>query len=275
MVPARRTRISASLFAVSIVALGCGIPDFGYETGSGGATSTTTSSGGAGGAASSSSSTSGGGASSTSSASSSASSASSTSSSSSSSSSTGGPACPIDHLLISEVRTRGPGGASDDFVELYNPTSEPIQLDSSYSLYSVSVGNLSYTKRWVGGFATIPPRGHYLIAGAGYAGPPVADSALNPSITDAASLLLDHAGVTVDALCYFKDTITLIGLVGYECEGGAVLNPHDDSDSTNTAQSLERRPGGNFGHCVDSGDNASDFAVIASKPQSSQSPPTP
>lgn len=173
------------------------------------------------------------------------------------------------------MRTRGPGGASNDFVELYNPTNEPIQLDSSYSLYSASVGNLTYTKRWVGGFATIPARGHYLIAGAGYAGPPAADDALNPSITDAASLLLDHAGVTVDAICYHKDLGSEIGLALYECEGASALNPHDDSDSTNTAQSLERRPGGNFGHCVDSGDSASDFAIIASKPQSSQSAPTP
>jgi hypothetical protein len=186
-------------------------------------------------------------------------------------------ACPIDHLLISEVRTRGSAGASDDFIELYNPTNAPIQLDSSWSLLAVSVGNVAYTKRWVGSAAAIAPHGHYLIAGSGYAQSPAADAPLSPSITDAASIELDHGGATIDVLCFYEDLATLAGLgLGYTCEGSPILNPHDDTDTTNTDQSLERRPGGKFGHCVDTDDNASDFFVQApATPQSSVSTPAP
>ena len=174
------------------------------------------------------------------------------------------------------MRSRGSAGASDDFIELYNPTESPIQLDSSWSLYAVSVGSLSYSKRWVGNSAMIAAHGHYLIAGGGYVQSPAADAPLAPSITDAASVILDHASTTVDALCYHKDFTTSVGILGYECEGTSILNPHDDSDSTNTNQSLERRPGGNFGHCVDTGDNASDFFIQApATPQSSASMPVP
>jgi hypothetical protein len=186
-------------------------------------------------------------------------------------------ACPIDHLLISELRTRGAGGASDDFVELYNPTNAPIQLDSSWSILAVSVGNFGYSKRWVGSAASIAPHGHYLIAGNGYSQSPPADAPLAPSITDAASIILDHGGTTIDVVCYYKDLSTLAGLgFGYTCEGNAILNPHDDTDSTNTDQSLERRPGGNFGHCVDTNDNASDFFVQSpATPQNAASKPAP
>jgi hypothetical protein len=33
------------------------------------------------------------------------------------------PACPVDHLLISEIRSRGIHGGNDEFIEIYNPTS--------------------------------------------------------------------------------------------------------------------------------------------------------
>jgi hypothetical protein len=174
------------------------------------------------------------------------------------------------------VRTRGLGGASDDFVELYNPTSATVQLDSSWSLSAVTVGNAGYTKRWVGNGATMKAHGHYLIAASGYTQAPTPDDTLAPSLTDAAVLHLDHGGTTIDILCYFKDFTTSVGVGLYACEGGAALNPHDDSDPTDTDQSLERRPGGNLGHCVDTNDNSADFFIQApATPQNSATPPEP
>jgi len=35
---------------------------------------------------------------------------------------------PVDHVVISEFRTRGPGGEFDEFVELFNPTGNPIEI---------------------------------------------------------------------------------------------------------------------------------------------------
>lgn len=276
----RRTRIGVVGAALVAAAAGCGYPTFSYGPGNGGG-------GGSGGQPSSSSGSAGGGgqggaggagASSSTTSASSGASTSASGSSSTSASSTGGPTCAITHLLISEVRSRGPGGASDDFIELYNPTSAPIQLDSSWIIEAIKVelGSITYSKRWVGNGSTIKAHGHYLIAANGYTQAPTPDDALAPSITDATGVHLVHGGGIVDILCYYKD-LTTQGLIAfYACEGTAVLNPHDDTASTDTDQSLERRPGGNLGHCVDTNDNSADFIIQApATPKNAATPPQP
>lgn len=161
-------------------------------------------------------------------------------------------------------------------MELWNPTDAPIVLDSAWSISAVTVGNAGYTKRWIGDGAILAPHRHYLIASSGYTQAPPPDGTLAPSITDAAVIHLDHGGNTVDILCYFKDTTSSAGVGFYACEGAAVLNPHDDTDPTNVDESLERRPGGDLGHCVDTDDNNADFFVQSpATPRNSASPPTP
>ncbi|MFT3766631.1 MAG: lamin tail domain-containing protein [Minicystis sp.] len=270
----RRSRIGAAVGALIAAAAGCGYPTFSYGPGNGGSGGqSSSSSSGAGGTSASSSAGTGGDPSSSTSASSSTSSAS--SSSSTSASSTGGPVCGITHLLISEVRLRGPGGIDDEFVELYNPTDAPIKLDSTWTIKAASIGSV-HVVRWVGSGANIPAHGHYLIAGGSYAGSVAADDALAPPLTDASVVRLEHAGTAVDILCFYFDVPTLAGTSIYTCEGNPILNPHNDTDATNTDQSLERRPGGNLGHCVDTDANDLDFVTkMPSKPQDAASAPTP
>jgi len=273
----RRTRIGVAVAALIAAAAGCSYPTFTYGTGGGGGGS------GNGGQPSSSSGPAGGGGQggvggATSATTSTSSASAGSTSSASSASSTGGPACAIDHLLISEVRSRGAGGASDDFIELYNPTDAPIQLDSSWNIEAIKIelGSITYSKRWVGNGSTVKAHGHYLIAASGYTQAPMPDDALAPSITDATGIHLVYGGGIIDTLCYYKDLTTQGLITFYACEGGAVLNPHDDTASTDTDQSLERRPGGNFGHCVDTNDNKSDFVVQApSTPKNAATPPQP
>ena len=38
------------------------------------------------------------------------------------------------NVVISEFRTRGPGGGNDEFIELYNPTSSPIDISGWLNL---------------------------------------------------------------------------------------------------------------------------------------------
>ncbi len=182
-------------------------------------------------------------------------------------------------LLISEVRSRGLGGGSDEFVELYNPGTDPITLDASWTLDARSDTATAYSPRWAGTGKIIPAHGHFLIAGSAYTQQPAADEALQTGITDATSLRLSRAGSVVDALCYGFDATTqrvFSGDATYACEGMPAMNAHDNAADTNVDESLERKPGGAAGNRQDTNDNATDFAALTpSNPQSSASDPTP
>jgi Lamin Tail Domain len=242
-----------------------------------GSTSSSSTGGGGGGSTSSSSSST-----SSTSATSSTSSASSTSSTSSSSSSSGGTTCSIGHLLISQIRSRGAGGASDELVELYNPTASPVTLDTTWKIEARSDSATSYSSRWTGTGKVIPAHGHFLITGTGYTQAPAFDDNLSTGITDASSLRLVQGTTNVDAVCYGYDATTkgtFTGDATYTCAGTPADNlPHDNSASaTSDADvSITRQPGGAGGNCTDTGDNAADFATTTpAAPMSTASPPTP
>jgi hypothetical protein len=119
---------------------------------------------------------------------------------------TGGGSCPIGHVVISEVRTRGAAGGSDEFVELYNPTGAPIVLDSMWVLEGLKAGasaTTMYSARWTGKGTSIPAHGHFLIGGSSYTQSPAADDSLSTGISDATALRLMHANAMVDALCFY------------------------------------------------------------------------
>jgi Big-like domain-containing protein len=78
-------------------------------------------------------------------------------------------------FLISELRTRGSGGAGDDFVELYNNTSSPLTVAASdasagYGVYKMGT-DCNATPVLIGTIpngTVIPARGHYLMVGSAY-----------------------------------------------------------------------------------------------------------
>jgi hypothetical protein len=266
----RRSGLIAAVIAPVIVA-GCGYPDFQIgNPGGGGAGASSSSS------AASSSSASSSGASSASSSSSGASSSSSASSASSSS----GASCPVDHLLISQIRSRGVGGADDEIVDLYNPTSAPVMVDSSWTLQARGTGALSYDVRWTGDGSVIPAYGHYLIAGSAYAQAPPPDGVLASGISDAGSILLAQDTANVDVVCYeyslFTSGILSTLIDPYTCAGTPATNPHDDTSGTDVDISIERRPGGALGNCTDTMNNAYDFVQqMPADPADLASPPAP
>jgi hypothetical protein len=76
---------------------------------------------------------------------------------------------PPGTVLISEVRTSGPGGPNDDFVELYNNTDATIDI-GNFSLVK-SGSNCAVAPIVVAvvpAGTMLPARGHYLIAGSAY-----------------------------------------------------------------------------------------------------------
>jgi CSLREA domain-containing protein len=78
-------------------------------------------------------------------------------------------------FMISELRTRGLGGAGDDFVEFYNNTNSPLTVTASdasggYGLFKIGT-DCNATPVLIGTIPNgtiIPARGHYLMVGSAY-----------------------------------------------------------------------------------------------------------
>lgn len=195
----------------------------------------------------------------------------------------GAPICPIGHVVISEIRTRGAAGASDEFVELYNGSEASVVLDGTWTLeVHVLDSNVhSYSTHWTGKGLPIPPHGHFLITGSNYADSVSPDDKLAVGITDAASMRLRQNGANVDVVCYYHandpgSATSFLNFVDYDCAGLALGNPHNDAASTDTDASLERKPGGTAGNCTDTGNNGKDFVVqVPSTPEDRQGPTAP
>jgi hypothetical protein len=69
-------------------------------------------------------------------------------------------------LLINEFRNRGPAGAQDEFVEIYNPSDVPFVVNSSDGIgfALVSADAPSTVKAVIPNGTSIPPHGHFLFA---------------------------------------------------------------------------------------------------------------
>ena len=170
-------------------------------------------------------------------------------------------------VVLSEFRTRGPAGAADEFVELYNNSDGAVDISGWTIKGSNSSGSTS-TRLTVNAGTMIPARGHFLATNSsagGYSGPVAGNQTYTTGITDDGGIAL-----------VMPDGITILDQVGMSAgsayKEGTTLTPL----TTNTDQSYERKPGGAAGSTQDTNDNASDFQVRAgSDPQNLSSPPTP
>lgn len=194
--------------------------------------------------------------------------------------------CTGNHLVLSEIRSRGAASAFDEIVELYNPTDLPITLDNTWVLESRSSSAGSYKVEWTGAGEVIPAHGHFLIVGGTYADAAVPDNAPTATdigLTDAASVRISQNGSVIDAVCYYFSAATLNDFttgLNFSCEGTPVSNsPHNNTTSvaSNSDVSIERKPGGlALGNCIDTDDNAADWQTSTpANPQGTQSPLTP
>jgi hypothetical protein len=78
-------------------------------------------------------------------------------------------------FVISELRTTGPGGTTDDFVEFYNNSDSPLTVAASdasagYGLYKMGAtcNDTPVLVATIPNGTVIPARGHYLAVGSGY-----------------------------------------------------------------------------------------------------------
>jgi phosphatidylserine/phosphatidylglycerophosphate/cardiolipin synthase-like enzyme len=168
-------------------------------------------------------------------------------------------------VVISEFRTRGPGAGNDEFIELYNRTSSPVDISGWKINGSSSCGSNVGTRVTIGAGVILPAHGHFLATNSlGYTGVITGDVTYSTGVSDDGGIgLLDNLGVLVDAVGMCTNTTY---------KEGAALSPL----SANTDQGYERKPGGSGGSTQDTDDNQSDFRLNApTGAENLSSPPVP
>ncbi len=175
-----------------------------------------------------------------------------------------------NHVVISEVQIGGTT-ATDEFVELYNPTGSAIDLTGYRLTRKTSGGGEDNLVSSLSG--TIPSHGYFLLTHANYDGAVTFNqqySASN-SVADDSTVLL-----------YSDASITLVDKVGFgtptDSETSPASNPADDGSierkakDTSDANSMVNGDDQLQGNEYDSGNNANDFVVrTASDPQNTSS----
>ncbi len=172
---------------------------------------------------------------------------------------------PPDHLVISEVVTGG-ASASDELIELHNPTTAELPLEGLEVIYVTSTG-ATITRRaaWALGAPSVPPGGHVLIANASGIYATIADA------TYASGMAATGGSVAVRIL----GATTAIDAAGWGTAASAWMEG-TPAVAPAAGVSIERLPGGALGSGLDTGDNVVDFAErLAPEPQNLGSPPTP
>ena len=170
----------------------------------------------------------------------------------------------ISHLLFSEVLAGVSGNNPYDFVELYNPTSTPIDLKGYALWYLLNEGDEEQLVHAWEKSALVPPYGHFLLGQEGQDFGLVVDQAFNqPLLPQRGGLILrDPDREVADSLGWG--------------EAPQVSVESQPAPAMENGLSLERAPGKEQGSGQDTDDNAQDFVLNSSpSPQNSGSPLTP
>lgn len=165
------------------------------------------------------------------------------------------------HIVISELRSRGPNGVDDEFVELYNPSGGAVNIGGWAIKRSSSCGSSTYNMVTITTGTILEPGEHYLVASSSSSSITNADQTFSPALADQGGVaLVDSSGTVIDRAGMCAST--------YYVEG-TFLAPLAGSID----QSYERKPGGDIA-CYDTGNNSNDFTLISpSNPQNHDTAP--
>lgn len=168
-------------------------------------------------------------------------------------------------IVISEFRFRGPAGANDEFIEIYNAGPAPVNVGGW--LVRVSNNNRPptvVTRATIPANTIINPGCFYLVANTSPSGGYTGGVAPNLSYVLGFG---DEGGVGLT----LPNTTTIVDQVGHGANGAFGEGTRLTAVFTNVDRGIERRPGGTAGH-VDTNDNAADFREITpGNPQNASS----
>jgi DNA/RNA endonuclease YhcR with UshA esterase domain len=178
-------------------------------------------------------------------------------------------AATADHLVISEVQVAG-ATANDEFIEIYNPTTNPINIETWSIQYKGATVTTFYKKNFSAG-ASVPAHGWYLVSHNDYTGattPDMSHSTFSMSGTGGHVFLVNNQTTLTS-----PNDPSIIDKIGY----GAADSPEGAATGAPpTNQSIERKFGGDLGNGEDTNDNFTNFALQAiPNPQNIFSPPKP
>jgi hypothetical protein len=161
-------------------------------------------------------------------------------------------------VVISEFRTRGPAGANDEFIELFNLSLSPVDISGWEIRGSNSEGTVT-TRAIIANGVSLNPFCHFLLTNSntnGYSGRVPGNQTYGVGITDDGGIaLVNSSGTIIDQVgmssgAAFKEGSTLAPLI------------------TSINRSYERRPGGAPGNTQDTDNNENDFRPLSpSQPQ--------
>jgi hypothetical protein len=152
------------------------------------------------------------------------------------------------NIVISQFRTSGSGGETDEFVELFNPTGGSIDISGWKIKYSDNTGTLFDR-------CTIPSLSPSLLSGKYYL---IANMGFNDGIPIDLNCDLSMADDGGIALTDITDiVIDAVGMsAGAGLKEGTILSPLNSGDD-----SYLRRPDNAYHGCYDNGDNSVDFII--------------
>ncbi|MBO9368935.1 MAG: lamin tail domain-containing protein, partial [Chloroflexi bacterium] len=167
-------------------------------------------------------------------------------------------------IVISEFRSRGPGGATDEFIEIYNADGGPVDLSGWSLKKSSGCGTTTSVLATFPAGTILQPGQHYLIASESF-------TQAIPDLTYPTSkALADNGGIAI--LNPLETPVDQAGMCATTLFlEGTPLPPV----SSNSDWSYERLPRSPNGNCTDTNDNFSDFGggtISPSNPQNSAAP---
>jgi hypothetical protein len=184
-------------------------------------------------------------------------------------------------MLVSEVRTSGPGGTADDFVEIFNNTGADHTVAASdasagYGLFKMGSG-CDATPILVGTIpngTVIPKKGHYLFGGsayslANYGGTTAAapNESLSSDIEDDANLaIFTTADVAQISTAARFDGIGFGANTGSVCDLLREGTTMPAANGSTSEYSFVRKQDSGSGNPLDTNVSSGDFVVVSTTP---------
>ena len=167
-------------------------------------------------------------------------------------------------IVISEFRFRGTVGGNDEFIELFNASTVPVNVGGWLIRGSNNaVAPAVSTRATIPAGVVVGPGCFYLVVNStaltGYSGSVPGNLTYGTGITD-------DGGVAIT-----RPDLTIVDQVGHGANGAFGEGARLPTLTTNANRGIERRPGGTAGH-ADTNNNAADFQVITpANPQNGSS----
>jgi hypothetical protein len=192
-----------------------------------------------------------------------------------------------DHVVISEIAPAGPSNPNDEFIELYNPTSQTVNLAGWKVQYKSATG-ANYLSFTLPSGSSIAPKGYFLVGSGSYApgSGPASDASWGTAYLLAQSTTGGgHVRIGPASLGTLPTDAAAVDTVGYGTantpEGTAIPTLpaaagsfERKASASSTAASMQSGGADALkGNAHDSNNNAADFILRSSRnPQSRASP---